>query len=141
MPRRKFSLAKRLHIAQRAGFLCENCHTPEDFSPDTFDIEHITSLFLGGSNDEDNLALACGGCNTNKHMHSAWTDTFTGLPSPLFHPRKDNWSEHFSWSDDFNLLIGLTPIGRATLELLQMNREQLVNLRKALSSYGAHPGK
>lgn len=68
MPRRKFSLARRWQIAQRAGFLCEYCHTPEDFSPDVFDVEHILSLFEGGSNYDENLALACGGCNHNKHI-------------------------------------------------------------------------
>lgn len=139
MPRRKFSPAQRWQIAQRAGFLCEYCHTPEDFSPDVFDVEHIISLFEGGSHGDENIALACGGCNNNKHIHSAWIDPSTGLMTPLFHPRKDNWPDHFSWSGDFTLLIGLTPVGRATIDLLQMNRQRLVNLRKALLSYGAHP--
>ena len=140
MPRRKFTPAQRLQIARRAGFLCEYCHTPEDFSPDTFDIEHITPLFQDGSDDDSNLALACGGCNTNKYVFNTGTDPSTGLPSPLFHPREDKWQDHFSWSEDFTLLIGLTPKGRATIELLQMNRERLLNLGKALLSYGAHPG-
>lgn len=141
MPRRKFTPAQRWQIAQRAGFFCEYCHTPEDFSPDVFNVEHILSLFEGGSNDDENLALACGGCNNNKHIHSEWVDPLTGLSTPIFHPRKDNWSDHFSWSNDFTLLIGTTPVGRATIDLLQMNRQRLVNLRKALLSYRAHPGR
>jgi HNH endonuclease len=141
MPRRKHAPAKRLFIAQRAEFLCEYCHTPEDFSPDTFNIEHIISLFQGGSNDDENLALACGGCNSNKHVHTTWNDPETGLSLPIFHPRTDHWSAHFSWSDDFTLLSGLTPTGRATIELLQMNRQRLVNLRQALLAHDAHPGK
>jgi hypothetical protein len=80
------------------------------------------------------------GCNTNKYIYLSWTDPLTGISSLLFHPRNDEWSEHFSWSEDMTLLIGLTPKGRATIELLQMNREGLVNLRKALIAYGAHPG-
>ena len=139
MPHRKFSSTIRLFVAQRAGFLCEYCHTPEDFSPDTFDIEHIISLLKGGTSDYENLALACGGCNAAKYIHTFWTDPITGINSPLFNPRTDNWASHFSWSEDFTVLIGQTPKGRATIERLKMNRPRLVNLRKALLSHGAHP--
>ncbi len=59
MPRRRFSLSKRLFIAARAGFLCEYCHTPEDFSPDLFNIEHIIPLLHEGTDEDDNLAHAC----------------------------------------------------------------------------------
>ena len=139
MQRRKFSPSMRLHIAQRAGHLCEYCHTPEDFSPDTFDIEHIISILHGGTSDEDNLALACGGCNCSKHIHTSWADPVTGIICPLFHPRKDDWASHFAWGVGFSELVGLTPSGRATIDRLKMNRPGLVNLRKALLSYGTHP--
>lgn len=139
MPRPKFSPTTRLSIAERAGFMCEYCHTPEDFSPDTFDIEHIISLLKGGTSDDDNLALAFGGCNGAKHVHTSWADPETGLSSPLFNPRVENWANHFAWNDDFTLLVGLTPAGRATIKRLKMNRPGLVNLRKALLSYEAHP--
>lgn len=141
MPRPKFSVAKRLLIAQRAGFLCEYCHSPEDFSPDTFDIEHIVSILKGGTSDDINLALACGGCNGFKHTHSTGIDPLTGEASLLYHLREDAWASHFTWSEDFTTLIGLTPKGRATVERLKMNRPGLVNLRKALLSHGAHPKK
>ncbi|MCF8282234.1 MAG: HNH endonuclease [Bacteroidales bacterium] len=139
MPRRKFSASMRLFVAQRAEFLCEYCHTPEDFSPDSFDIEHIISLLKGGTSDDDNLALACGGCNGAKYIHTSWPDPVTGATSPLFNPRADKWDSHFAWSEDFAFLVGLTPTGRATIERLRMNRPGLVNLRKALLSYDAHP--
>jgi hypothetical protein len=45
----------------------------------------------------------------------------------------------FGWSDDFTLIVGLTPIGRATVEALQLNREGLVNLRQVLYAMGIHP--
>jgi hypothetical protein len=53
---------------------------------------------------------------------------------PLFHPRRDRWSEHFAWND--LVLVGLTPIGRATVELLAMNAWQRVELRDNLQSLG-----
>jgi len=52
-------------------------------------------------------------------------------------PKK--WNEHFAWSLDFALIFGLTPTGRATAETLQMNREGVVNLRRALYIIGEHP--
>ncbi len=48
-------------------------------------------------------------------------------------------NRHFAWSADFSLIIGLTPTGRATVEALQLNREGVVNLRRALYALGEHP--
>ncbi len=55
MSRRKFTLFKRYFIASRAGFKCEYCHTPEDFSPDVFNVEHIFPLLRGGTSVDENL--------------------------------------------------------------------------------------
>jgi hypothetical protein len=53
----------------------------------------------------------------------------------------DAWNDHFAWNEDFTLLAGLTPKGRATIDLLKMNRPNLVNFRKALLAYQVHPAK
>lgn len=87
----------------------------------------------------ENLALACQGCNSRKYTDTEATDPITGEPAPLFHPRRQIWSDHFAWSEDFTLMIGLTPAGRATVERLQLNRDGVVNLRRALHSIGEHP--
>jgi hypothetical protein len=63
----------------------------------------------------------------------------SGQRVPLYHPRRDRWDAHFAWSDDFTLMIGLTPIGRATVETLQLNRDGVVNLRHLLYTIGQHP--
>jgi hypothetical protein len=39
----------------------------------------------------------------------------------------------------FSIVEGITPTGRATVELLKLNRKGVVNLRKALFAYGVHP--
>jgi hypothetical protein len=36
-------------------------------------------------------------------------------------------------------ITGLTPVGRATIESLQLNREGLVNMRRVLHAVGEHP--
>jgi hypothetical protein len=58
---------------------------------------------------------------------------------PLFNPRIDNWATHFTWSNDFSKMEGTTPVGRATVETLELNRKGLVNLRMALALFGVHP--
>jgi pSer/pThr/pTyr-binding forkhead associated (FHA) protein len=58
---------------------------------------------------------------------------------PLYHPRNQQWSDHFAWNEDFSLIIGLTATGRATVETLQINREGVVNLRRVLYTMGEHP--
>ncbi|MDF5727650.1 MAG: hypothetical protein PUP92_06320 [Rhizonema sp. PD38] len=57
----------------------------------------------------------------------------------LFHPRQQSWQEHFAWNDDYTLIVGLTPTGRATVKELRLNRSGLVNLRRALFAQEEHP--
>jgi len=87
----------------------------------------------------DNLALACQGCNNRKYSDIDAIDPVSGERVPLFHPRQHQWKDHFAWNDDFTMVIGLTPTGRATIEKLWLNRDGVVNLRHALRSIGAHP--
>jgi hypothetical protein len=58
---------------------------------------------------------------------------------PLYHPRNDVWDDHFKWDSNFEYVAGITPIGRATVERLQLNRPSLVRLREALVAFGKHP--
>jgi HNH endonuclease len=93
----------------------------------------------GGSNTSDNLTLACPQCNLHKATRTEAVDPVTEQVVPIFHPRRMNWDEHFTWSYDTTQMVGETPIGRATVALLQTNRETLVNLRWALQQLGLHP--
>lgn len=52
----------------------------------------------------------------------------------LFHPRQDVWPEHFVLRG--GRIEGLTPTGRATAWLLQMNVEERVTLRRLLIEAG-----
>jgi hypothetical protein len=102
-------------------------------------VEHIVPISQGGSNLLENLALACQGCNAHKHTKSQAPDPADGAMMPLYHPRQQEWSEHFQWNQAFTLIIGITPTGRATVEALKMNRQSLVNLRRVLYTLGEHP--
>lgn len=49
---------------------------------------------------------------------------------PLFNPRTDPWNEHFEWHGP--TLLGKTKIGRATIELLQVNIHERAEHRRLL---------
>jgi hypothetical protein len=38
------------------------------------------------------------------------------------------WPDHFTWSENDTLIIGLTATGRATVDALRLNRKELINL-------------
>jgi hypothetical protein len=79
------------------------------------------------------------GCNGHKAMAITAPDPVTGQDAPLFHPRTQEWSHHFRWSEDLLRLQGLTPTGRATIERLRLNRVEVMNLRRVLRDAGLHP--
>jgi len=93
----------------------------------------------GGKTTLANLALSCPACNGHKYNKVEGSEPLTDQRVRLFNPRTQCWSEHFTWSNDFTLIIGLTPIGRATVETLRMNQQKMVNLRRLLVLAGLHP--
>lgn len=139
MGRKKFTLYEKQFIEERAEHSCEYCKFPVTYSHDTFHIEHVIPFYLTQNNELDNLAFAFDGCNSNKWGRTEWLDIITNSKVPLFNPRQNLWQEHFEWHDTFTIIIGKTPIGRATIDLLKMNRQGLVNIRKALYTYGVLP--
>ena len=85
------------------------------------EVERIIPLAKGGSDDESNLWLACPICNRHKSDKTAALDPATGKTWPLFNPRTQVWSEHFRWSEDSLRIVGLTPVGRVTVEALHLS--------------------
>ncbi len=83
-------------VRRRAGDRCEYCHLPQSAYRRPFHIEHVVARQHGGSNELDNLALACWYCNLKKGPNLSGIDAHTGLMTALFNPRKDEWSDHFS---------------------------------------------
>jgi hypothetical protein len=139
MPEPRISSSRRAYVLERAKGCCEYCKSQEQYSPDPFSVEHIIPLSRGGTNALDNLAYACQGCNNRKYTSTQAFDFVSQSTVPIFHPRQHAWVEHFNWSDDGTLILGLTPIGRAAVEKLQLNRSGLVKLRRILFDVGEHP--
>src|SRR5271166_2570135 len=118
---------KRL-VEQRARGCCEYCRSQLRFAMQSFSIEHVDPAQEAGGELLANLALSCQGCNNHKYTKTSGLDSRSGERVTLYKPRRHRWTEHFTWSADYTLILGLTPIGRTTVETMQMNRPGLVNL-------------
>lgn len=94
----------------------------------------------GGTDEEENLWLTCSFCNNAKSDHVQGYDALTENFVPLFNPRKHIWSEHFTWkADDKAFIIGLTPCGRATIQVLKINEGQALRFRRLMVSADWYP--
>lgn len=127
----------RKKVWSRAGDACEYCRLPQACSALRFQIDHVIAQKHHGADELDNLALACFRCNGYKGPNLAGIDPQSGEIVPLFNPRRDSWGEHFEWSGA--VLRGLSPMGRATIDVLRMNDFDIVQLRQALIEENAFP--
>jgi hypothetical protein len=117
-------------VRTRASNRCEYCQLPQEDSPlAPLHIEHIIPQKHGGSDDLDNLALACIDCNLHKGSNLTGIDPETNEVMELFHPRLQEWSTHFAW--DGISIVGLTAIGRTTVRVLAMNSDDQLALRSS----------
>lgn len=134
-------IAAKLRRRVRARFAncCAYCRTAEDLSVSIFEFEHIVPRAIGGATVYENLCFSCPTCNRWKANRTTAYDATTGQDVPLFHPQNESWTDHFNWSEDTAVVVGLTPVGRATLSLLRMNRPQLVRMRRMWVAMGEHP--
>jgi HNH endonuclease len=127
--------AVRDFVRQRADNRCEYCRLHQRHTPlFTFHIEHILAKQHGGTDDPTNLALACNRCNRAKGPNLSSVDPTTGQVVRLFNPRQDRWVVHFVFQGA--VIVGLTPEGRATVELLKMNEPKRVRTRATLIARG-----
>ena len=113
--RRKIRHGLRQQVRARAQHRCEYCRSPEDFSLDSFAVDHIQPVAQTGDDSLENLAFACPNCNNRKQDDRVAVDPQTGNQVPLYHPRQDRWSDHFRWSEDALIIVPLTAAGRATV--------------------------
>jgi len=118
--------ALRHFVCQRAGNRCEYCGLSQDDLPLVgFHIDHVISRQHGGGDAVENLCESCHWCNFNKGPNLA--TVVDGQLLPLFNPRTQVWAEHFVIRGD--LVVGLTPVGRGTVRLLDMNDEDRRQIR------------
>ena len=122
-------------VRARAGRRCEYCLYPEDQAFARHQVDHIIAEKHGGATIPGNLALCCALCNMRKGSDLSTLDPMTGVLTPLFHPRLDVWMDHFELQDNGEI-VARTSAGRATVQLLRMNRPDRVKEREPLVRSG-----
>ena len=125
----------RQFVRNRAGHRCEYCRLPQASAPFvSFHLEHIEAQQHVADDSIDNLALACPDCNRHKGPNLVTLNSVTREIVRLFHPRRDVWEEHFTYSGA--VLIARSSVGEATIRLLQINTVDRIDMRSELISAG-----
>ncbi len=127
----------RREIHQRALGRCEYCLLSQEDAFFPHEPDHVIAEKHRGATTIENLALACFDCNRFKGSDIASIDPDTGNLVALFNPRTQKWNEHFSLTG--GLIIALTPIASATVDLLKLNLPARVEAREALARRGRYP--
>jgi hypothetical protein len=123
-------------VVERARNRCEYCGIPEAATFAAHELDHIVAQKHGGQTETGNLALSCALCNKHKGSDLTSVDSETGDIIPLYHPRKDIWSDHFKL--DEMRIVALTAKGRVTIQLLQLNRPERMEERARLMEAGLY---
>lgn len=126
-------------VAERANHRCEYCHAPELVFNFPFEVEHIIPLSKQGADTELNLALACRSCNLRKGNRISGIASSSKTEVRFFHPRQDQWSEHFQVSLESGRVMSITSIGQVTVEYLEMNSSAQVTARRLWIRLGLFP--
>ena len=124
-------------VRERAGERCEYCLYPQEASFLAFEVEHIIAEKHGGATTENNLALACPYCNRFKGTDLGSLDPESGQLTPLFNPRTQQWTEYFRL--DGAWIVPLTPEGRVTVAILQLNHPDRILERQRLIQVEEYP--
>lgn len=124
-------------VVAHANGRCAYCRMHQSLQGATFHVEHVIPQSDGGTDNLDNLCLACPSCNLHKSNLTTALDPETGLRVPVFRPGSMRWDEHFEWAG-FRI-AGRTASGRATVELLELNSERRLLIREAESLFVLFP--
>jgi hypothetical protein len=129
----------RRQVFAEAHYRCEYCQTSHRLLGMPPTLDHILPIALGGSDTRENLAAACYRCNEYKGAKTHALDPLSGDLVPLFNPRTQVWSEHFTWANGGTHIVGLTAWGRATVVALRLNNEYVVEARALWIAREWHP--
>jgi hypothetical protein len=127
----------RQFVIKRAAGRCEFCLIHQDDVPQQHEIDHLMARKHGGQTVAENLALSCLPCNRYKGSDQTAIDSESHSLALLFNPRVQVWEEHFALIDA--RIVGLTPAGRATANLLRFNLPVRLDVRRLLIEQGRYP--
>ena len=132
----RVSAKLRQQVQRQAAGRCEYCLIHEDDSYAAHQIDHVLARKHGGATTQSNLAYACMLCNRYKGSDVAALDPDTQEIVPLFHPRQQQWKDHFLLQGA--TIVPLSGIGRATVALLKINSTERLLERQELIEAGRY---
>ena len=137
MSRTYISPKLRRLIIERAENCCEYCLVSQTNNFLPFEIDHIIAEKHQGVTEKYNLCWSCSTCNGYKGSDIASYDPETEQLTPLYHPRRDTWHDHFEL--DGAHIIPKTAIGRVTVSILKLNETQRLQDRSGLIQLNTYP--
>lgn len=136
--RPKIAAALRRQIMILDGHRCAYCRSPMVVGIPMV-MEHIRPLIAGGTSTLDNLCLSCYRCNEFKGTRQTGASADEPEPVALFYPRRQRWSEHFSWGESSLIIQARTAHGDATITILHLNSDWIIQARRLWIIAGVHP--
>ncbi len=127
----------RRFVKKRAEGCCEYCLQSSDFDSIPYHIDHVIPRRHRGDTIESNLCLSCAICNVMKGSEIGSFDSLDGSITRLFDPRTDIWDDLFELEG--SIIQPLTPIGRVTEFVLDLNSVERVQERHQLLRLGYYP--
>jgi hypothetical protein len=127
----------RRQVVARAEGCCEYCLIHQADSLYRHEVDHIIATKHRGETTPENLCLACLDCNRAKGSDVGSFDPDTGTITLLYHPRQQSWHTHFRLEDA--RIVPLTPEGRVTVWVLNLNDPLRLRARQALRDVGQYP--
>ena len=124
-------------MARRAGYRCEYCLIRQEDTGLMHEVDHIVGRKHGGLSTLDNLAYACAVCNRLKGSDVASVDPDTGEVVRPFHPRRDQWNDHF-YLDAAHVMPRTRP-ARMTIRVLRLNSVERLAERRLLQELDVYP--
>ena len=112
-------------VRQRFNFCCGYCGVREVDVGAELTVDHFQPRARGGSNEVSNLVYCCHACNEFKSNY--WQ---TEPDLRILHPLHDDLAVHFVEQAE-GLLVALTDTGQVTIEVLHLNRKELISHRNA----------
>lgn len=128
----------RQKIIKQARNRCGYCLGEQRYILVPLEIDHLLPTAKGGTDDEENLWLACPLCNAYKGTKTHGVDLQTRRKVSLYNPRKQHWKRHFIIVNGVRI-VGKTAIGRTTIFALRMNNRISITVRQNWFLAGWYP--
>jgi hypothetical protein len=116
-------------IRQRYDYRCGYCGVSEVSAGGERTVDHYHPVSADGDDSDDNLVYSCYRCNQYKGAN--YPDAADRAQGRfILHPQRDDLTQYIRENELTGELEPLTETGRFHIEVLQLNREPLVEHRR-----------